>query len=663
MTFNVKDWKDYPPSEATPIDALALEDLERRLAAYTDQRTAAMPQPDAAEFPVSAYSTNRALSFIESMLEGIERPVGASTIKANADYPSTFSGPCSGTFALRDDPPPTVEGALLGTLHGVEFRETDRLISTDYVTKRATSESDQDTGAGRPAVPVLIDKFAAQTTVVTVHNLSPDRSVTLHRYDQAGTVLGADLTVAIGGTGSVTMTGATPEWCIVYFNGAPGATAYGEFEVKVDTSANLAGPGGGGTFKGYSVEAHIVVDTDYLWDSQPAKADGAFSFPYLNPGIRRFVLRRESDGAMLAEDRPPYTNVRSYVVAEGQPGYGTKFVEQSYAYDQAVALCAAIAAGSTKLAQRLAQGLLNFQTTGGTHDGGFVFSAVQSAPGYGDAAYRTGAHAIGVYALLSYLAAFPDDRSRDFAGAADRAISFLQAQLNSTYKLVTGGWGTYSDDGSGGQTFDPSVKLDWMSLEHNFDAYHALMLADVVRGGYAELAAEIGNAVETTLWDAGRGKFLQGIKGDGSHDTADPLDAHSWGAIFCMAYGDVARAQAIMTEAQLRPYSFTRETPEHVEAVGYSVNYDEPGYPGAVPTVWSEGTFGVAYAFARMDDVTNWRTTLDGITPSQSIDGSFYYVTDPDPSQDLYPYRSTIGAAWSILAALGHGIWGTVGNR
>jgi hypothetical protein len=36
MSFIPKDWKDYPPSEATPIDAVALEDMERRLAAYAD---------------------------------------------------------------------------------------------------------------------------------------------------------------------------------------------------------------------------------------------------------------------------------------------------------------------------------------------------------------------------------------------------------------------------------------------------------------------------------------------------------------------------------------------------------------------------------------------------------------------------------------------------
>lgn len=42
MTFTVKDWKDYPPSEETPIDATALEDLERRLSDYADAQISAL---------------------------------------------------------------------------------------------------------------------------------------------------------------------------------------------------------------------------------------------------------------------------------------------------------------------------------------------------------------------------------------------------------------------------------------------------------------------------------------------------------------------------------------------------------------------------------------------------------------------------------------------
>jgi hypothetical protein len=329
-------------------------------------------------------------------------------------------------------------------------------------------------------------------------------------------------------------------------------------------------------------------------------------------------------------------------------------------YDQAVALLAAIAAGRSDLAQRLVHGLLNFQTNSGTHNGALRFSASQTAPGYGDAAYRTGAHAIGLYAMLSYMAAYPNDQSRDFGDAADRATYWLQAQLNTTYNLVTGGWGVYSGDP---QVFDPAPKLDWMSVEHNMDAYHAFKLADRIRGGFATLGDLIGEAIQTTLWDTTHGRFYQGIKNDGTPDAADPLDAHTWGAIFCVAQGNLSRAKAIMADAQLAHYVNTKDTPEGITAKGYSVNYDEPGYPGAVPTVWSEGTFGAAYAFKRIGDDGSWSETMDGIVPSQAADGSYFYVTDPDPVQELYPYRSTIGAAWSVLAALGHGIWGVPGNR
>jgi hypothetical protein len=531
MAFEVKDWRDFP-NTTTPITAAALEDLEARLATYSEESiTTAMSDAGiGAAAPANAtpylYGAERAASFIESMLEPIERPLGASTIRPNQDYPPTYLGPIAGTFALRD---------------------------------------------GTPAVS-------------------------------------------------------------------------------------------GGNFTGYSVESHVVTDVDYLIETKPAKADGTWSFDFAQPGEKRFVLRRDSDDAMLAEFAQPFTNVRSYIVAEGQPGFGTDFVLQSYMYDQAVALCAALALGRTKLAQRLAVGMTNYQTKGGVDDGGLIFSARQIAPTLGDKAYRTGAHAIGTYALLSYVAAFPDDRTRDFGDAADRAVTWLQAQIGSR-DLVTGGKGVYTDDGFGNQTFDPDTPLTWASAEHNFDAYHAFKLADAVRGGYATVADTIGEAVQTTLWDSTRNRFLQGVKDDGTPDTADPLDCHSWGAIFCMSLGATNRARDIMTAGALAPYANTRPTPEGIMAKGYAVNYDEPGYPGALPTVWSEGTFGVAYAFSRMNDPGNWRATMDGIVPSQAADGSYFYVTDADDPQDLFPYRSTIGAAWSILAMLGHGIWGYPGNR
>lgn len=43
MPFLVKDWKDNPPSKETPIDAAALEDLERRLSGYIDASPSRAP--------------------------------------------------------------------------------------------------------------------------------------------------------------------------------------------------------------------------------------------------------------------------------------------------------------------------------------------------------------------------------------------------------------------------------------------------------------------------------------------------------------------------------------------------------------------------------------------------------------------------------------------
>jgi hypothetical protein len=140
-------------------------------------------------------------------------------------------------------PPPTViEGALLGTVSDVQFHEGDKLASTTYVARSITASSDFHGGLGRPAEPIVIDKSASQTTVLTFNNHSATRRVCVIRYTAAGLELSNTVVAGYSATGTLTLTGPDDQWLAVYFDGGPGATAYGDFDVEVDTAANLIGP-------------------------------------------------------------------------------------------------------------------------------------------------------------------------------------------------------------------------------------------------------------------------------------------------------------------------------------------------------------------------------------------------------------------------------------
>ena len=135
-------------------------------------------------------------------------------------------------------------------------------------------------------------------------------------------------------------------------------------------------------------------------------------------------------------------------------------------------------------------------------------------------------------------------------------------------------------------------------------------------------------------------------------DTSDPLDTHTWGGIWLHNIGRDDLAKQVLSDTALSPFKLSNDG-----VAGYAAAYDAGGYPGIIPAVWSEGTFGAAMAFLAIGDCVRWQATIDGIAGGQQADGSFRYATTPDATYQFTSSKSTIGAAWAILASLGHGIW------
>jgi len=353
---------------------------------------------------------------------------------------------------------------------------------------------------------------------------------------------------------------------------------------------------------------------------------------------------------------PPIQNIRSYAVASNELGYGTNFVNYCYSYDQAIALLAMLAVGDMSTAQQLASGLLKLQTSGGGSDGGFVFSAPQLSASYGSAYYRTGAHAFATYALLCYVEAYPTDATQNYTTAIQKALAYLDRQLSAsgnTSGLYLGGTGLYNDPAGEPETFNQKYNIAWASTEHNFDVWHAYQKAGAVLGDSTATAkaTALQQQMLNKLWDGTHSRFYQGMQSNGA-DTSDPLDTHTWGAIWLHNVGRDDLAAQVMSAAALAPFQCTDKG-----ARGYAAAYASGGYPGIVPSVWSEGTFGAAMAFLAIGDTVHWQATIDGIAGNQEADGSFRYVTTADATYQFTSSKSTIGAAWAVLAALGHGIW------
>jgi hypothetical protein len=438
--------------------------------------------------------------------------------------------------------------------------------------------------------------------------------------------------------------------------GTPGEWMFGILDAN-NSYAPYGEKWPGANYVGLEVQQYVVTDSIYYWSTTPAHTDGTFTFPNSNTGekLYRLVDTSTNPDEILAEYIKPTGLLRSYLYQPGETGYGTAMESRSFVYDQALALEAAVSLGDNALAKLMVDGLLRLQTASGTHSGGFVFAAPQLSPSYTDPLYRTGAHAIATDALLSYIQKYPSDPNvAIYRAAAVNALSFLQSTLSTSggsAGLYLGGYGQYSGSP---QVFDPNFTIEWASTEHNLDSWHTLTRASNVLGNgsvnYKQQAVQLESAIQSVLYNTAEHRFNQGFN-NGGPDLADPLDTNSWGAIGLYATGHIQEAYDALARVSL--FSHTSGN-----VSGYAPFYDAGGYPGATPTVWYEGSFGVALAHYKLGDYQAYRNLLDSLSNGQESDGSFRYATTPDTTYEIGESKSVASTAWYILATAGRDtIW------
>jgi hypothetical protein len=544
-------------------------------------------------------NTAACLSFIESQMQQIQyTATTASTIQPAQTWLPSYTGPVSGTF--------TLSGVSYGTqqLCPITITSPAGGIANDF---RGTVD-------GRAGTT-----YAGYTVLAFLN------------VDGTETIVAPQSAVNSDGTSSLNLSGVPA--------GSPGA-----WNFALQNPDTFAWPVGAywpspATYVNLEVQSWVITDTAALVDSQPASANNAFTFTASQPGRKMFILYDTSADANIAVYVPTTGNVRSYVVTEGQPGYGTSFIYQSFLYDQAMCLIAALADGQASISQQLVYGLLQFQASGG----GFIFSGQQLSPGYGEPVYRTGAHAIATYALLAYMEAYPDDESQNYAAAARSAFGWLLTQQETS--------------GAQAGLFRGGSGITWCATEHQLDIWHAYVKASAVlqQASWGSDASNLAAVIWNVLYNTAKQRFYQGYDVGTGPDTGDPLDMHSWAAIWANCAGRPDVASAVLSHAALAPFVVTQ-----VGVTGYQPEYasDPSGdYPGATPTIWSEGTFFTAYAFGQLGKTAQAKSIIAGIDPEQQPDGSFAYCSVYDPIYGLTPSQCVIGPAWAILANLGTGIW------
>jgi hypothetical protein len=316
-------------------------------------------------------------------------------------------------------------------------------------------------------------------------------------------------------------------------------------------------------------------------------------------------------------------------------------------------------------------------------DGGlwFAYNTQNDWPSETDhegAIVRTGAVAWAGYALSYYLQAraleTPEFGSKDplgiqFLSSAESIARWLLARQapagsDPRAELLTGGSGSavlaFPDGAAGPTEISSAAPVEWVSTEHNIDAWYFLRdLGRLTGEARYSAAAERIRARVLTLWSEKDGQFIQGIHADRTPDTALPLDAASWGAIFLRSQGRDAQAdrclQVMESRFAVRVGDVRGYRPYGREPVYTDARVNAYYYPGGgmlwsdLPLVWCEGSLGAAAAYIRAGRAAEARLVMES-QAGLAVDGGFRYASMPVPYQ-FSDYPSVASTAWLVIAA------------
>lgn len=368
----------------------------------------------------------------------------------------------------------------------------------------------------------------------------------------------------------------------------------------------------------------------------------------------------------------------SYRVSPKDPAY-------RYIYGRSAIYDDALGAIAFTMVRRYreAEYLLGAMTRLVRADGGlwFAYNTQNDWPSESDhegAIVRTGAVAWAGYALTYYLQARSLE-GQEFASKDPLGIQFrssaesiarhvlalqIPAGPDPRAELVIGGTGSSVlafPEGAASPTEVPSpAAVEWVSTEHNIDAWY--FLRDLGRLTAEALYSDAAERIRTqvlALWSEKDSQFIQGIHEDRTPDTALPLDAASWGAIFLLSQGRDAQAGQCLEVmegrfgvrvAGLRGYRPYGREPVYTDARVNAFYYPPGGGLWSdLPLVWCEGSLGAAAAYIRAGRTAEARGIMESMA-GFAVDGGFRYASIPVPYQ-FSDYPSVASTAWFVIAA------------
>ncbi len=358
------------------------------------------------------------------------------------------------------------------------------------------------------------------------------------------------------------------------------------------------------------------------------------------------------------------------VIPDGESGL---VLPRSWVYDNAASIIALTMAGRNAQAAQIIDALIQTAPL----NGDLWFSVNVNDAGHADLV-RTGANSWVGYAvnyhILARLAQNPNALNEDpilqgyLTFSQDLAQAVMSRQVKDVndirHGLVTGGVATIFYEIADGQlveVFDPGER-DWVSTEHNIDAYFFLRDLAYITGNmaYQQSADLIRTALVNGLYNASIGQFNRGVSPNGL-DVHRALDTASWGSLFLLAAGEPGLAMTALNTTDLyrnvsndvlgyKPGIVDRiyesdVLQQHVFPDEPNKSWDDISY------IWSEGSLGVAMAYVRTGQIDKGHEILMSMLgPAMNVTGQGgIRYTDQNLPFQFHNKPSTIGTAWALM--------------
>lgn len=399
-----------------------------------------------------------------------------------------------------------------------------------------------------------------------------------------------------------------------------------------------------------------------------------------------WLKNQKVPNSTLPDPQPERRNlVMSYEIDPGEPVY--KYIYgRSIIYDDALAVIAFTMNGDYRSASQILLALKRVQRK----DGGMWFgynlnNDWPSEKDYEGSVDRTGATAWVGYSAVYYLKQrTAADASYLKTGKEGKAILQmaesigdymlkLQIQKSGDLRdgLITGGKNSFTLEVKGknvNEIFKES-RIDWISSEHNIDAYFFLRDLGAITGRdkYTRAADAVKGAM-MKVWSDRHKQYYRGIK-PGYVDEALALDCATWGAVFSLSAGKDGYAQQSLSALEklysssytpvkggetvrgYKPYS-DKDIYEEVDssvARFYFPDLKKPTWD-SIDGVWVEGTMGAAFAYLKAGNRDRAAEILKNVLPLQGKNGGFIYFTREIP-HEFSTFTSTASTAWFIMVA------------